>query len=135
MQTVMSSSTERSSTEVSEKAKRRRFGAEYKQRILREAEACKRNVSTQMRQRAREFYVGRGCRRSTPGLATRTPGMWVTGVVLGLGAGVQSDASSAPRALMIRSAVMGMSSGSIGLMATLSGGMRTRGRPRTKRSG
>lgn len=41
MQTVMSSSTERSSTEVSEKAKRRRFGAEYKQRILREAEACK----------------------------------------------------------------------------------------------
>jgi transposase len=41
MQTVVSSSTEGSSTEVSEKAKRRRFGAEYKQRILREAEACK----------------------------------------------------------------------------------------------
>lgn len=37
----MSSLTGRSSTEVAAKAKRRRFSAEYKQRILREAEACK----------------------------------------------------------------------------------------------
>jgi transposase len=32
----------RSSTEVPEKAHRRRFNAEYKQRILREADACKK---------------------------------------------------------------------------------------------
>lgn len=43
METVVSSRTERSSTEVAAKAKRRRFTAEYKQRILREAEACKGN--------------------------------------------------------------------------------------------
>ena len=36
----MSSTAERPVTEVSEKAKRRRFTAEYRQRILREAAAC-----------------------------------------------------------------------------------------------
>ena len=40
MQNVVSLSTERSSAEVTEKAKRRRFTAEYKRRILREAETC-----------------------------------------------------------------------------------------------
>jgi transposase-like protein len=43
MGNVMLSSTERSSTEVVAKAKRRRFTAEYKQRILREADGCKGN--------------------------------------------------------------------------------------------
>ena len=36
----MSSTAERPVTEVSEKARRRRFTAEYRQRILREAAAC-----------------------------------------------------------------------------------------------
>src|SRR5262245_7524549 len=40
METVVSSRAERSSTEVAAKARRRRFSAEYKQRILREADAC-----------------------------------------------------------------------------------------------
>ena len=38
---VMSSLAERRETEVSAKAKRRRFSAEYKVRILREADGCK----------------------------------------------------------------------------------------------
>jgi transposase-like protein len=37
----MSSSTRKSTTEVTETAKRRRFTAEYKRRILQEADACK----------------------------------------------------------------------------------------------
>lgn len=41
MTNVMSSEAERPSTEVTEKAKRRRFTAKYKKRILREAAACK----------------------------------------------------------------------------------------------
>jgi transposase-like protein len=40
MGNVMLSKAERPVTEVSEKAKRRRFTAEYRQRILREAAAC-----------------------------------------------------------------------------------------------
>lgn len=40
MANVMSLPAERRETEVSEKAKRRRFGAEYKVRILREADGC-----------------------------------------------------------------------------------------------
>ena len=38
---MMSLKAERPQTEVTEKAKRRRLTAEYKQRILREAEACR----------------------------------------------------------------------------------------------
>lgn len=41
MQTVVSSSTRKSTTEVTATAKRRRFTAEYKRRILQEADACK----------------------------------------------------------------------------------------------
>ena len=41
MANVMSLPAERRETEVSEKAKRRRFGAEYKVRVLHEADACK----------------------------------------------------------------------------------------------
>jgi transposase len=40
MGNVMMSMAERPETEVNEKAKRRRFTAEYRQRILREAAAC-----------------------------------------------------------------------------------------------
>jgi transposase len=40
MANVMSLSAERLATEVSEKAKRRKFTAEYKARIVREAEGC-----------------------------------------------------------------------------------------------
>lgn len=40
MSDVISLEAGRPSTEVSEKAKRRRFSAEYKRRILREAEQC-----------------------------------------------------------------------------------------------
>lgn len=40
MKNVISSAGERPDTEVSDKAKRRRFSAAYKQRILRESEAC-----------------------------------------------------------------------------------------------
>jgi transposase-like protein len=40
MATVMSLEAGRAKTEVSEKATRRRFTAEYKRRILREADAC-----------------------------------------------------------------------------------------------
>jgi transposase len=40
MKNVISSAGERPDTEVSDKAKRRVFSAAYKQRILREAEAC-----------------------------------------------------------------------------------------------
>jgi transposase len=40
MGNMMSSTAERPETEVSDKAKRRRFTAAYKQRILREAAAC-----------------------------------------------------------------------------------------------
>lgn len=40
MANVMSLPAERRETEVSEKAKRRRFSGEYKMRILREAEQC-----------------------------------------------------------------------------------------------
>jgi len=40
MESVMVSKVERPVTEVREKAKRRRFTAEYRQRILREAAAC-----------------------------------------------------------------------------------------------
>jgi transposase-like protein len=40
MKNVISSVGERPETEVSDKAKRRRFSAAYKQRILRESEAC-----------------------------------------------------------------------------------------------
>jgi transposase len=42
MANVMSLPASRAETEVSEKAKRRRFTAEYKARILRESESCKR---------------------------------------------------------------------------------------------
>jgi transposase-like protein len=42
MGNVMTSVAERPVTEVTEKAKRRRFTAEYRQRILREAAACTR---------------------------------------------------------------------------------------------
>lgn len=41
MANVMNSGRERPQTEVTEKAKRRRFTAEYKQRIVREAAACR----------------------------------------------------------------------------------------------
>jgi transposase-like protein len=41
MQTVVSSSTRKSATEVSATAKRRRFTAEYKRKILKEAETSK----------------------------------------------------------------------------------------------
>jgi transposase len=41
MQTVVSSSTRKSTTEVTATAKRRRYTAEYKRRILQEADACK----------------------------------------------------------------------------------------------
>lgn len=41
MQTVVSSSTRKSTTEVTATAKRRRFTAEYKRRILQDADACK----------------------------------------------------------------------------------------------
>jgi transposase len=41
MQTVVSLSTGKSATEVTATAKRRQFTAEYKRRILRQAEACK----------------------------------------------------------------------------------------------
>jgi transposase-like protein len=41
MANVMSLPASRPETEVSEKAKRRRFTAEYKARILRESESCK----------------------------------------------------------------------------------------------
>lgn len=40
MANVMSLTAERPETEVTEKATRRRYSAEYKARILREAEAC-----------------------------------------------------------------------------------------------
>jgi len=40
METVMSLKAERAETEVSDKPTRRRFTAEYKRRILREAAAC-----------------------------------------------------------------------------------------------
>src|SRR5512139_1058474 len=40
MSNVMLLEAERPETEVSAKAKRRKFGAEYKRRILREAAAC-----------------------------------------------------------------------------------------------
>jgi len=43
MGNVMSSGAERPSTEVTEKAKRRRFTAKYKKRILREAAACQKH--------------------------------------------------------------------------------------------
>jgi transposase len=41
MASVVTLGAERPETEVSDKAKRRRFAAEYKRRILREAAACK----------------------------------------------------------------------------------------------
>lgn len=41
MQTVVSSSTRKSTTEVTATAKRRRYTADYKRRILQEADACK----------------------------------------------------------------------------------------------
>jgi transposase len=40
MKNMISSAGERPDTEVSDKAKRRRFSAAYRQRILRESEAC-----------------------------------------------------------------------------------------------
>ncbi len=63
MANVMSLKAERPETEVSDKAKRRRFTAKYKLRILREAEKCTERGSLGALLRREGLYsshLGRG---------------------------------------------------------------------------